>query len=172
MSDARFIVEALDPGRHRREQFDCGVPALNTFLWMRARKEMEAGTCACFVLVPETAPRQIAGYYTLSAATIRRAEIPEGLLKKLPRYPELPATLLGRLARSLAFKGQGIGDRLMISALSRSVEGARQVASWAVVTDPRDARARRLYEAFGFLPLTAERWFVPMKQAADRFSAR
>ena len=133
---------------------------------------MEVGTCACFVLVPETAPERIAGYYTVSAATIRRAELPEALLKKLPRYPELPATLLGRLAPSVAFKGQGIGDRLMISALSRAVESARQVASWAVVTDPKNEKARRFYEGFGFRPLTAERLFIPMKDVAEQLSAR
>src|SRR5438309_1581177 len=142
-SAAQFIVKALDPAKHRREAFDCGVEALNDFLRARARREMEAGTSACFVIVPESTPEQIAGFYTLSAAVIQRSELPEALVKKLPRYRELPATLLGRLARSLDFKGQGIGDRLMISALSRAVEGAREVASWAVVTDPKDQEARR-----------------------------
>ena len=84
----------------------------------------------------------------------------------------MPATLLGRLARSLDFKGQRIGDRLMISALSRAVEGAKQVASWAVVTDTKDEKARRFYEAFGFKALTAERLFVPMKDAAAQLNAR
>lgn len=168
----QFIVEALDPAKHRREEFDCGVKALNDFLRTRARREMEAGTSACFVLVPQSAPDRIAGFYTLSAATIRRAELPEALLKRLPRYPELPATLLGRLARSIDFKGQGIGDRLMISALSRAVAGAREVASWAVVTDPKDDDARRFYESFGFRTLTPERLFIPMKDAAALLSAQ
>jgi GNAT superfamily N-acetyltransferase len=168
---ARFIIEPLDPARHQRAEFDCGVEALNDFLRTRARREMDMGTCACFVLVPETAPEQIAGYYTLSAAIIRRVELPEVLLKKLPRYPEIPATLLGRLARSLAFNGAGIGDRLIISALWRAAEGARQVASWAVVTDPKDEKARCFYENFGFRPLTARRLFIPMKDAAEQLSA-
>ncbi len=168
----QFIVEPLDPSKHDREAFDCGVETLNEFLRSRARREMEAGTSACFVLVPQAQPEIIAGFYTLSAAVIRRTELPESLTKKLPRYPELPATLLGRLARSLGFIGQGIGDRLMMSALSRAVEGARQVASWAIVTDPKDATARRFYEGFGFRPLTAGRVFLPMKDAAEYLSAR
>ena len=169
---AQFIVEALDPAKHRREAFECGVKALNDYLQTRARREMEAGTSACFVLVPQSAPERIAGFYTLSAAVIWRSELPEALLKKRPRYPDLPATLLGRLARSLEFKGQGIGDRLMMSALGRAVEGARQVASWAVVTDPKDNHARRFYESFGFRALTPERLFVPMKDAAELLTAR
>lgn len=168
----QFVVEALDPAKHRREGFDCGVAALNDFLKMRARREMDSGTSACFVLVTETAPERIVGFYTLSAAIIRRDEVPEILLKKLPRYPELPATLLGRLARSLDYKGQSVGDRLMMSAFSRALAGAQQVASWAVVTDPKDEKARRFYETFGFRPLTPERLFIPMKEVAQRFTAR
>ncbi|HWX20848.1 MAG TPA: GNAT family N-acetyltransferase [Candidatus Binatia bacterium] len=169
---AQFIIEALDPAKHRRDVFDCGVEPLNDYLRTRARREMETGTSACFVLVPQSAPERIAGFYTLSAATIRRSELSEGLLKKLPRYPEFPATLLGRLARSLEFKGQGTGNRLMVSAFSRAVEGARQVASWAVVTDPKDNEARRFYESFGFRALTQDRLFIPMKEAAELLTAR
>jgi Mg2+ and Co2+ transporter CorA len=60
----------------------------------------------------------------------------------------------------------------MISALTRALEGAKQVASWAVVTDPKDEKARRFYGAFGFKPLTAERMFVSMKDVAAQLNAR
>jgi ribosomal protein S18 acetylase RimI-like enzyme len=72
----------------------------------------------------------------------------------------------------LGFKGQRIGERLVVSALSRAVEGARQVASWAVVTDPKDEAARRFYESFGFRPLTHDRLFLPMKEAAALLTVR
>lgn len=133
---------------------------------------MEARLSACFVMVPEGEPGRIAGYYTLSAATIERTHLPEAALKHLPRYRELPATLLGRLARSLDFRGQGLGDRLMASALARAVAAAREVASWAVVTDPKDDQARAFYGEFGFQPLTERRLFLPMKDAAAWLSAR
>ena len=118
-SGTAFIIEPLDPAKHRREAFDCGVAALNDFLRTRARREMEADISASFVLVPKEKQEQIAGFYTLSSASILRTELPEALLKKLPRYNQMPATLLGRLARSLDFKGQGIGARLMMSAFPR-----------------------------------------------------
>jgi hypothetical protein len=51
---------------------------------------------APFVLVlPDGA---IAGYYTLSSTSVQLAELPEQPVRKLPRYPLVPATLLGRLA--------------------------------------------------------------------------
>ena len=168
----RFLIEPLDPAKHRREAFDCGVGPLNEFLRTRARKEAQAGMSVCFVAVPRAEPRQVAGFYTLSAAVIVRAELPEALTKKLPRYRELPATLLGRLARSLDFKRAHLGDLLMVSALGRAVEGAKQVASWAVVTDPKDQHAREFYESFGFRPLTPERLFLTMEEAAALVSVR
>ena len=133
---------------------------------------MDACTSACFVMVPEADERKVAGYYTLSAATVIRTALPEATLKKLPRYSEFPATLLGRLARDLGFKGQRVGDRLMASVLNRAVAASQEVASWAIVTDPKDDRARDFYATFGFQALTSERMFLTMKQAASWVSAR
>jgi ribosomal protein S18 acetylase RimI-like enzyme len=160
----KYLIEPLDPQKHRREEFDCGVEALNDYLKKRARKEMEAGLAVCFVAVPESEPGCIAGFYTLSAATILTTALPEKLTKKLPRYGEFPAILLGRLARSIAFKGQGLGERLMMSAFVRAAHAAEDVASWAIVTDPKDENARRFYEDFGFSELGASRLLITMKQ--------
>ena len=82
-------------------------------------------------MVPEEDPGSIAGFYTLSAAVIVRTDLPESVTKKLPRYLEMPATLLGLLARDVRFKGLGIGDRLMASVLHRAVAASNEVASWA-----------------------------------------
>ena len=167
----KYLIEPLDPSKHRREEFDCGVGALNDYLKKRARKEMDAGLAVCFVAVPESDPGCIAGFYTLSAATILTTALPEAVTKKLPRYGEFPATLLGRLARSTAFKGQGLGDRLMMSAFARAVHAAEEVASWTIVTDPKDDKARRFYEEFGFSELGANRLFMTMKQVKTLISA-
>jgi GNAT superfamily N-acetyltransferase len=172
MPDSRkFLIEPLDPSKHRREEFDCDVEALNDYLKKRARKEMDAGLAVCFVAVPESDPGSIAGFYTLSAATILTADLHESATKKLSRYGEFPATLLGRLARSTSFRGQGLGDRLMMSAFARAAHGAEEVASWAIVTDPKDDNVRRFYQEFGFSELGANRLFVTMKQVVALLSA-
>ena len=167
----KFSIEPLDPSKHRREEFDCGVDALNDYLKKRARKEMDAGLAVCFVAVPESDPGCIAGFYTLSAATILTSALPESVTKKLPRYGDFPATLLGRLARSTAFKGQGLGDRLIMSAFARVAHAAEEVASWAIVTDPKDDNARQFYEEFGFSELSVNRLFLTMKQLTALLSA-
>src|SRR5690348_14863968 len=93
----QFRVEILDASLHNRGGFSCESPELTDFLRTRARKEAQARASACFVLVRIEDPARIAGYYTLSATTIELAKLPAEVTKKLPRYPHLPATLLGRL---------------------------------------------------------------------------
>jgi predicted GNAT family N-acyltransferase len=163
----QFKFEVLDPAIHGREEFFCESPELTEFLRTRARKEARARASACFVLVPVADPGQIAVYYTLSATTIGLEKLPEALTRKLPRYPRLPATLLGRLARALAFKGQGIGDLLMVDALTRSYENSLVIGSVAVVVDPKDAHAAKFYGTFGFQPLDGQKMFLPMKAIPD-----
>lgn len=60
----------------------------------------------------------------------------------------------------------------MASVLRRAVAASKEVASWAIVTDPKDERARAFYPSFGFQPLTQDRMFLAMKQASAWISAR
>ena len=163
----QFKFEILDPAVHRREEFSCESPELTGFLHARARKEAKSRTSACFVLVPVADPGQIAGFYTLSATSIELEKLPVELTRKLPRYPRLPATLLGRLARALAFKGQGIGDLLMVNALKRSYENSSIIGSVAIVVDPKDGPAAKFYGTFGFQPLDEQKMFLPMKAVPE-----
>ncbi len=164
---SQFRVEILDPAVHRRDEFTCESPELTEFIRTRARKEAKSRASACFVLVPVADPGQIAGYYTLSATTVELEKLPAELTKKLPRYPRLPATLLGRLARAIEFKGQGIGDLLMVDALKRSYENSSVIGSVAVVVDPKDAPAAKFYATFGFQPLDGQKMFLAMKAIPD-----
>ena len=163
---AKYTAEALNPARHRRNEFSCESPELTEFLHQRARREAEARASACIVLVPERDPGQIAGYYTLSAATISLSQLPEKIARRLPRYPELPATLLGRLARDLRFRGQGLGELLLVSALRRAWVISGIIGSVAVITDPKDENAAAFYRRFGFRECDAEgkRLLLPMTE--------
>lgn len=167
-----YLVEPLSAAKHRRNEFSCESPELTEFLRTRARKEMEARASACFVLVRPDDPGRIAGYYTLSAAEVVTTELPEAMARKLPRYHSLPATLLGRLARDLAFRGQGIGDRLMLDALARAFTGSAEIGSLAVVTDPKDEPAARFYAEFGFVRLNDRRMILSMRDVARGLQAR
>jgi predicted N-acetyltransferase YhbS len=171
MTDSlKFSIERLDPAKHQREVFHCESTELTDFLHRRARKEMDALASACFVIVPVDDPGRIAGFYTLSAAEITSADLPPGLVKKLPRYPHLPATLLGRLARDLAWRGKNIGGLLLIDALRRSLRQSSEVGAVVVVTDPKDIHARTFYQRYGFQPLDEHRMFISMREIIARES--
>ena len=55
----------------------------------------------------------IGGYYTLSSTTVQLGELPANTAKRLPRYPLIPATLLGRLAVDNRCQGRGFGRFLL-----------------------------------------------------------
>jgi predicted GNAT family N-acyltransferase len=103
-----------------------------------------------------TTDSRIAGYYTLSSTSIRLDDLPDELVKrlKLPRYPGVGATLIGRLARDLSFKGQGIGELLLADALKVALAVSRKIASAGVVVETKDEHARRFYSEFGFTGFT------------------
>ncbi|HEU5069859.1 MAG TPA: GNAT family N-acetyltransferase [Verrucomicrobiae bacterium] len=164
----QYRLEQLDPSKHRREDFKCESSELTEFLQKRARKEMQARASACFVLVPEADPGRIAGYYTLSQTAVVVQQLPESLIKKLPRYPQLGATLIGRLARDIEWKGQQLGRLLLIDALRRCVRHSAEVGAVVVVTDPKDEKARKFYADHGFLALDEHRMFLPMSDLVER----
>src|SRR5712672_3210185 len=122
---------------------------------------------APFVLVLEDGT--IAGYYTLSSTSVQISELPEQTVRKLPRYPLVPATLLGRLAIDRRHQGKGYGCFLLADALFRSVRS--EIASFAVIVDAKDENARRFYERESFLPFPDQpmKLFRPMAEIAKLF---
>lgn len=58
-------------------------------------------------------------------------------MKRLPRYGQLPVTLLGRLAVARSVGGRGVGEVLLVDALRRSLEAAQQIAAMAVIVELR-----------------------------------
>ena len=89
----------------------------------------------------------------------------------LPRYDRIGATLLGRLARDLTYKGQGVGELLLVDALRRALEMSRQIASAAVIVDAKDDKAHKFYLVFGFIPFpdSKKRLFLPMVTIEELF---
>jgi len=156
---------------HDRVSFRSGSEDLNTYLHTLARKDVERRVSAAFVMVDEASPATIVGYYTLSAFTVEVTELPAALQKKLPRYPQLPATLLGRLARDERFPGTG--SMLLMNALERAFQQSSQIASLAVVADAKDDRALAFYRKFGFeiLGSNTSRVFLPMGTIKQLFSS-
>lgn len=138
--------------RYDRSAFSRGVTPLDCYLKRQASQDARRNVAVPFVLVAPS--KRIAGYYTLSIKILR-----------LPRYPELPATLVGRLAVDSAYRGRRVGEFLLLDAMKRAWVGSLQVASLGVIVDAKDKPARQFYLRYEFLPLleNGQRLFLPMQ---------
>ena len=161
-------IEIFDAGRHDRSRFACGVDALDRYLRSQAGQDARRRVAAPYVLLEPPEPA-ILGFYTLANTSIRAAELPPAFVKKLPRYPILPATLLGRLAVDASRRGRGFGTLLLLDALRRCLRS--ETASLAVVVDAKDEAAVAFYEGHDFLRLPDQprRLFKPMAEIAMLF---
>lgn len=139
----------LDPALHDRQGFACGVPALDEYLHRFAEQHRRRGLSAVYVLVDSAEPARILSYYTLSAAEVDVARLPEAERKRLPRFP-VPCFRMGRLAAATAQRGQGLGKLLLGCAVDRCLKAREQVAAYALVVDAKDEAARNFYLHFGF----------------------
>lgn len=160
--ETKFAFEPLGQ-QHDRAAFSCGVEPLDSYLQKQASQGAKKRAAAPFILTADG--KTIAGYYTLSQYAIELGDLPDELAKKLPKYAlRVSATLLGRLAVSVDFRGQGFGEVLLMDALYRSLKLSEQIASTSVVVDANDDAARAFYRKYGFieLPKIDKRLFLPM----------
>lgn len=111
---ARFQLEQLF---RSRSVHLFGVEPLDRYLRRQASQDVKRKLSAGYVATERTTGR-LAGYYTLSAASIALADVPLALQRKLPRYPTVPAARIGRLAVDQAFQGQ-VSERLCSTMPSR-----------------------------------------------------
>ncbi|MBF0137938.1 MAG: GNAT family N-acetyltransferase [Magnetococcales bacterium] len=115
---------------------------------------------------------QISGYYTLSAFAIAPKELPPEIAKRMPRYPVVPATLLGRLAVDMHFQGRGYGELLLLDALHRTLIHATDVATIGVIVEAKDEHAMNFYQHFAFRPFPdhPRRLFLSLATIAQLFT--
>jgi len=159
-----YICEPLG-NQHDRTKFDCGVSVLNDYLAKYAKQDVKRKASAVFVLVERAEPKCVIGFYTLCATSVALTELPEEVTRKLPRYPEIPAIQVGRLARDVNYPG--VGALLLSDAITRCVRVVSEIAASLIVVDSKGEAATRFYEKFGFisLPKLPDRMFLSMQTA-------
>ena len=157
-------ISPLDSQKHDRSGFCCGQESLDTYIRKQASQDLKKRVSTVFVLIdyPETS---VLAYYTLSAYTVNIAALDETFAKRLPRYPALPATLLGRLAVDNSQKGKRFGELLLIDSLKKFLNASIQVASLAIIAEALDESALSFYLKYGFQPFQQEpmKLYLPMK---------
>jgi GNAT superfamily N-acetyltransferase len=142
---APFPVEIL--GAHDRKQFTSGVAALDRYFREQVTQDVRRRATSCYVTT-DAATGKVAGYYTLSAASIPVGDVGDDLAKRLPRYPSVPVARLGRLAVDEAYRGRKLGSLLLWDAAIRAARS--EVMVFAMVVDAKDEPAEAFYRHHGF----------------------
>jgi ribosomal protein S18 acetylase RimI-like enzyme len=158
-----FRVELLS-AQHDRAAFACGEEALDRYLRTQATQDIRRRVASCFVAI-EVATGKLAAYYTIASASIPTPQLPPEMIKRLPRYPALPAVRIGRLAVDLQFRGRGLGAAMLADAASRTLQAPPAV--FALLVDAKNDDAVAFYRRYGFRPLASQprTLFLPMATA-------
>lgn len=135
-------------GSHDRQGFDCGRQELNDWLWQVARQHQNKGLSRTFVAVREEEPSRICGYYALTLAELDHRHVPEAWRKKLPR--RIPGVRLGRLAVDSRHQGKGLGQLLLVDALTRAQRIHVEAGGIGLFVDALDEQAAGYYRNLGF----------------------
>lgn len=135
-------------GNHDRQGFDCGRQELNDWLRQIARQHQEKGLSKTFVAVPDEEPDRICGYYALTLAELENRHVPNAWRRKLPR--RIPGVRLGRLAVAGALQGKGLGELLLVDALTRARRIYVEAGGVGLFVDALDEQAAGFYRHFGF----------------------
>lgn len=136
---------------HDVSQFECGEPALDSWLKKRAFQNEESGASRTYVL---RAGQEIAGYYALATGAIAHAEAAGRVRRNMP--DQVPVIILGRLAIASKFQGRGIGAALLRDAVLRIAQAAEIAGIRAILVHAISDQAKRFYEKYGFIPSPAD----------------
>jgi GNAT superfamily N-acetyltransferase len=164
-----FVIEPL--GAHDRSAFSCGMAALDQYLRERASQDVKRLMASCFVAV-EAATNMIAGYYTLAATSVPANDLPTEVLKRLPRYPILPAALVGRLAVDQHFHRKGLGSALLADAALRVFKS--DTKAFALIVEAKNENAVAFYRLQGFRRFASKpaSLFLPIATALQALNAQ
>lgn len=131
--------------------FDCGEEDLNVFLSNFALQNERKGIGRTYLGIEDG---DILGFFTLSAAEICCAELPQAMKRGLPAYP-VPAIRIARLGVAKAKQGQGYGALLLRAALSRSTLVSDSIGANLVIVDAKHS-ATSFYEHYGFVKILGD----------------
>lgn len=159
-------IKSFEP-KYDRSKFSCGKEPLDKYLKEQASQDMKRNVASVFVLIEEN-NTQILAYYTLSSYSILIEELQDDFARRLPRYPQLPATLLGRLAVDQKIQRTGLGEFMLLDALDKALTCSNDIASLAVVVQPLDDDAFSFYKKYGFQNFKQDptTLYLPMKTVA------
>jgi len=164
-----FVIEPLDPARHDRSTFSCGVEQVDNFFRRTANKLAAADNLRVFVMTDSDGG--VVGFYALNAHAVDYRDLPTRYARTRPGHGSIPAAYLSMIGVDMRHAGKGYGGDLLIDALTRIALAADEIGIAVVMLDVLDdgnaervARRKALYEGYGFtaLPSNPLRLFLPV----------
>ncbi|EXJ10027.1 MULTISPECIES: GNAT family N-acetyltransferase [Nitrincola] len=155
----------LDKKQHDRNNFDCGVEALNVYLAKHASSSDQRSLTKTFVLVDSEQPKRVIGFYTLAYATV---SVRDGF-PRLKNYPHpVPALKLARMAVDKNFKNHRFGEQLLLECIRKTALAAQPDSPAAVIGLFVDAKEDTVdfYKQYGFIEASCENThslYLPIK---------
>ena len=167
---APFTIQPFDPEAHNRTAFSCGVPQIDNYLKLTAKKGSKADMVRVWVAIDDNS--NIVGFYGINMHAVGVKDMPATYEKKAMKHGLLPAAFIAMIGVDKTRQGTGIGSALVADALSRIGRVSDDIGTCVVMLDVFDdgdsdavARRKTYYEAFGFIPLPDQplRLFMPIK---------
>jgi ribosomal protein S18 acetylase RimI-like enzyme len=164
-----ITIEPLDPAKHDRAAFSCGVEQVDNFFKKTANKLSKADNLRVFVMTHEDG--RVIGFYALNTHSIDYSALPDKFARSRPGHGSIPAIYISMIGRDEKFRGGGYGGDLLIDCLTRIARVAENVGVAVVVLEvfdcgnpERTEKRRALYLEYGFLPFHSNemRLFLPI----------
>ncbi|CAH1658722.1 GCN5-related N-acetyltransferase; Histone acetyltransferase HPA2 and related acetyltransferases [Chelatococcus asaccharovorans] len=133
---------------HDRKAFDCGDPALNTFLQRFARQGHVQNAVKTFCAIADEPPHRIFGFYSLAPTAIAHDAVPPAMTRGLARH-KVPGFRLARLAVDMTVAGRGLGGQLLLAAALRCIRVTEEIGGVLMVIDAKNERAAAWYAGYG-----------------------
>ncbi len=154
---------------HDLSQFDCGKDVLNKWLLTMALASEERWTSRTYVWVRDGDPA-VRAYYSIAPTSVD--PIRDGISQKLSSgMRSVPAFLLAKFALDQSLQGQGLGEQLLIDAITKIMGVAQVSGGRLIVVDAIDESAFAFYRKYDFIPVqnTPNRLIMKMATALHAF---
>lgn len=169
-----FKIQPFDPKSHDRTAFSCGVPQIDNYLKLTAKKGSKADIVRVWVVVD--ASNKIVGFYGINMHAIDVKDMPPAYHAKVGKHGFLPAAFIAMIGVDQTRQANGIGSALVADAVCRIARVSEEIGTCVIILDVFDdrdadavARRKTYYETFGFLPLPDQplRLFMPVRTARE-----
>ncbi|KTQ96069.1 hypothetical protein NS226_08390 [Aureimonas ureilytica] len=166
---AQNVIEPLDPEKHDRAAFSCGIAQVDNFFRNTANKLAKADNLRAWVMTDPDG--SIIGFYAMNAHAVDYTDLPKRFDRTRPGHGSIPAAYISMIGVHKDLQGKGYGSDLLADCLKRIACVADQIGIAVVMLDVLDCgepalvdRRQRAYAAYGFEPLPSQplRMFLPL----------